>query len=330
MAPEVRPAPISIADRGGRIGTTVYLLIVILIADAEGPGGGQVHGSAALIYLAILGTASIGLLSRAWLMGTRFDDHGIRVRKYFSTRRFGWPEVSHFADGGWINDGDDQRWVLDIVLRDGRTVTTGATSSGKTARPRQLAAIRQAAARYGIPAELTGEAVTEERPVGLHPDPGGQPGLRRHRVVAVAPARSRPRRTLRESGARRGVVAAAGDGGAVARRRFPGQAGRGLVRRHFCPGRHHSGLGRPAGLAGRHGRHFRYCLFGGGICAERRRGVAGHGAVLPEDRPGEPGGGRECRPRGTAGPAHALIMAGHGFGGPGGGDGAWQQGVGTR
>lgn len=179
MAPEVRPAPISIADRGGRIGTTVYLLIVILIADAEGPGGGQVHGSAALIYLAILGTASIGLLSRAWLMGTRFDDHGIRVRKYFSTRRFGWPEVSHFADGGWINDGDDQRWVLDIVLRDGRTVTTGATSSGKTARPRQLAAIRQAAARYGIPAELTGEAVTEERPVGLHPDPGGQPGLRR-------------------------------------------------------------------------------------------------------------------------------------------------------
>src|SRR5262249_6464617 len=179
MAPEVRPAPIRIADRGGRISTTVYLLIVILIADAEGPGGGQVHGSAALIYLAILGTASIGLLSRAWLMGTRFDDHGIRVRKYFSTRRFGWPEVSHFADGGFVNDTDDHRWVLHIVLRDGRTVTTSATSSGRTARPKQLAAVRQAAARYGIPADLKGEAVTGERLTGLYPDPGGQPGLRR-------------------------------------------------------------------------------------------------------------------------------------------------------
>jgi len=179
MAPEVRPAPIRIADRGGRISTTVYLLIAIVIADAEGPGGGQVHGSAALIYLVILASASAGLLARSWLMGTRFDDRGIRVRKYFSTRRVGWPEVSHFADGGWINDGDDQRWVLDIVLRDGRTVTTGATSSGKTARPGQLAAVRQAAARYHIPADLTGEAVTEERPVGLYPDPGGHPGLRR-------------------------------------------------------------------------------------------------------------------------------------------------------
>jgi hypothetical protein len=28
----------------------------------------------------------------------------------------------------------------------------------------------------------------------------------------------------------------------VARRRFPGQAGRGPVRRHLCPGRHHPGL----------------------------------------------------------------------------------------
>jgi hypothetical protein len=98
-----------------------------------GPALGHVRGSAAVIYLVILASASAGLLARARLMGTRFDDHGIRVRKYFSTRRFGWPEVSHFADGGWINDGDDQRWVLDIVLRDGRTVTTGATSSGKTA-----------------------------------------------------------------------------------------------------------------------------------------------------------------------------------------------------
>jgi len=180
MSPEARPAAIGIADWGGRIGTTVWLLIGIMFAYDAGPVLGPVRGSAAVTYLAILGLASIGLLARAWLMGTSFDDHGIRVRKYFSTRRLGWPEVSHFADGGWIHDGDDQRWVLDIVLRDGRTVTTGATSSGnKTASPRTLAAIRRAAARYHIPAGLTGKAVTEERPLRLHPDPGGQPGRRR-------------------------------------------------------------------------------------------------------------------------------------------------------
>ena len=179
MASEVGPAPISIADRGGRIVTTVYLLIGIMFAYDAGPALGPVHGSAAVIYVAILALASAGLLTRSWLMGTRFDDRGIRVRKYFSTRRFGWPEVSHFADGGFVNDTDDHRWVLHIVLRDGRTVTTSATSSGRTARPKQLAAIRQAAARYGIPAELTGKAVTGEPRIGLHRDPGGQPGLRR-------------------------------------------------------------------------------------------------------------------------------------------------------
>ena len=187
MASEVRPAPISIADRGGRICTTVYLLMGIIFAYDVGPALGPVHGSAAVIYVAILALASAGLLARSWLMGTRFDDHGIRVRKYFSTRRFGWPEVSHFADGGFVNDTDDHRWVLHIVLRDGRTVTTSATSSGRTARPKQLAAVRQAAARYGIPAELTGEAVTGERLTGLYPDPGGEPGLRRWDGIEWSP-----------------------------------------------------------------------------------------------------------------------------------------------
>jgi hypothetical protein len=78
MASEVRPAPISIADRGGRISTTVHLLIGIMLAYDEGPALGHVRGSAAVIYLAILASASAGLLARAWLMGTRFDDHGIR------------------------------------------------------------------------------------------------------------------------------------------------------------------------------------------------------------------------------------------------------------
>src|SRR5262249_6629592 len=134
MTPEARPAAIRIANWGGRIGATVWLVIGIIFAYDAGPALGPVHGTAAVIYVVILALASAGLLSRAWLMGTSFDDQGIRVRKYFSTRRFGWPEVRHFADGGWINDGDDHRWVLDIVLRDGRTVTTGATSGLETAK----------------------------------------------------------------------------------------------------------------------------------------------------------------------------------------------------
>jgi hypothetical protein len=45
MASEVRPAPIRIADRGGRISTTFYLLIGIMLAYDAGPALGQVHGS---------------------------------------------------------------------------------------------------------------------------------------------------------------------------------------------------------------------------------------------------------------------------------------------
>jgi hypothetical protein len=71
------------------------------------------------------------------------------------------------------------------VLRDGRVVTASGTSGGKRdARPETLAAIRQAAERYAIPAELTGTAAkrgSRGSPAnpGLYPDPGGQPGLRR-------------------------------------------------------------------------------------------------------------------------------------------------------
>jgi len=47
-------------------------------------------------------------------------------------------------------------------------------------RPETLAAIRQAAERYSVPAALAGIAMKGESPAnaGLYPDPGGQPGLR--------------------------------------------------------------------------------------------------------------------------------------------------------
>lgn len=43
-----------------------------------------------------------------WCMGVRFDDRGVRIRAFLRTDRFGWPEVSHFADGRTaLSDGKD-------------------------------------------------------------------------------------------------------------------------------------------------------------------------------------------------------------------------------
>ena len=85
-----------------------------------------------------------------------------------------------------MNGGQAGRlWALGLVLRDGRVVTASGTANGKRdARPETLTAIRQAAERYAVPAELTGTATkrgSRGSPAnpGLYPDPGGQPGVRR-------------------------------------------------------------------------------------------------------------------------------------------------------
>jgi uncharacterized protein DUF2510/putative regulator of septum formation len=107
------------------------------------------------------------------------------VRNYFRTYRIGWPEVRCLADGSVHGGQAGRLWALGIVLRDGRVVTASGTANGKRdARPETLTAIRQAAERYAVPAELTGTATgrgSRESPAnpGLYPDPGGQPGLRR-------------------------------------------------------------------------------------------------------------------------------------------------------
>jgi hypothetical protein len=67
-------------------------------------------------------------------------------------------------------------WALDIVRHTGRKVTVLTLSPS----PETLAAIRQVAARYGIPADVTGILSDSGRPAdrGLYEDPGGQAGLR--------------------------------------------------------------------------------------------------------------------------------------------------------
>ena len=91
------------------------------------------------------------------------------------TRQFAWAEISCFADGARYIEGSYD-WVLHIVLRTGRKVTVTAMPP----TPETLAAIRQVAARYGVPADLAGTPARKGRPAirGLYEDPGGQVGLR--------------------------------------------------------------------------------------------------------------------------------------------------------
>lgn len=106
-------------------------------------------------YVTVAGFASLWLFYRACRLGVRFDDHGVAIRRLFRTYRYSWPEVSRFADGYAESQGG-RFWALDIVLSAGKAVTVRAPIGRTDARPKTLAAIRQVAARYQIPAELTG------------------------------------------------------------------------------------------------------------------------------------------------------------------------------
>jgi len=178
---------ITIAERYPRWSAIILTLFAaILSAITFSPLLSLRQAPAAVAYLVIAAAVSIWGCSRAWRIGLRLNGNGgLTVRNYRHTYRIGWPEVRCFTDGS-VNGGNAGRlWALSIVLRDGRVVTAYGTARGKRdARPETLTAIRQAAERYAIPAELTGTATKQgagESPAnpGLYPDPGGQAGLRR-------------------------------------------------------------------------------------------------------------------------------------------------------
>jgi len=117
---------------------------------------------AAVAELALVAIAAAGLLYWSFRLGVCFDDHGVTIRRIFQTDRYGWPEVSRFA-GGCEPDGEGPYlWALNVVLAGGRPVTVTATKRKDPASPKILAAIRQVAERYQIPAHLTGTARTLE------------------------------------------------------------------------------------------------------------------------------------------------------------------------
>src|SRR5215470_681683 len=119
---------------------------------------------------------TVTIYSRGGYLRLSADDHGVTVYNPGSrTRRVAWAEISCFADGAHFSKGS-YSWALDIVLHTGGKVTAWIFSPS----PETLAAIRQVAARYGIPADVTGILSNNGRPAdrGLYEDPGGQAGLR--------------------------------------------------------------------------------------------------------------------------------------------------------
>jgi hypothetical protein len=111
-------------------------------------------------YLALVTIATVVGCFRSWRMGLVMDQHGATIRNYFRTFRFVWPEVNCQADGSAYAGADGWKWALSLMLHDGRAVTaTGTMASGPRRMPEVLAVIGQAAERYAVPAELTGNAV---------------------------------------------------------------------------------------------------------------------------------------------------------------------------
>lgn len=168
MSSEAAPEVLKIANLWVRFLAVciggILLLILTPLAGAglrhEAAGRYVVVIVAAYVVVVAFALALILLFYRFWRMGVRFDDHGVSIRGFLRTDRFGWPEVSHFADGcARLNDGKDVAlvWAVAVVLHGGRAITVQATAAWPARRgPKVRAAIAQVTARYQIPAELTG------------------------------------------------------------------------------------------------------------------------------------------------------------------------------
>jgi hypothetical protein len=175
--------------------TTFFLAVLpgLQVAQDSPTGLPRGHILAAVAYLVLAAAVSAWGGWRGWRMRPRLDDHGVTIRNFFRIYQFGWPEVRQFADGS-VNGGNaGHLWALSVVLSDGRVVTATATARGKRdARPQTPAAIRQAAERYTIPADLSRPATkpgSPESPAnpGSYPDPGCQPGSRHWNGSAWSP-----------------------------------------------------------------------------------------------------------------------------------------------
>jgi hypothetical protein len=190
MARGDRAGAVTIATVEPRIVAILFTLFACGVAGAQVTKPSWVHRAplwiqhpapwAVATYLVVVAAALIWGCFRGWRIGLGVDEDGVAVRNFFRTHRFGWPEVSCFADGSALGGESEHWWALSVVLRNGRAVTARGTTRSGSPSPKTLAAIRQAAERYQIPAELTGTAMRRGSPRrhGLYADPGGQAGAR--------------------------------------------------------------------------------------------------------------------------------------------------------
>jgi hypothetical protein len=114
----------------------------------------------------------VTIFDRGW-NSLHADDHGLTVRNGPRVRRFAWDEVSHLADGSVYNQGHYD-WALLIVLHSGRKVRVHGARSSSTPP-----VVNHVAARYGIPADVTGVPMKGQRPArrGLYQDPADATGV---------------------------------------------------------------------------------------------------------------------------------------------------------
>jgi DivIVA domain-containing protein len=166
MISEVRPSAITIPSMHGRTRAVLVIgfcaTVAVIVAFAQPTPQWARHASSLAAYLAVVASVAALLIYRGWRTGVRFDGHGLTIRYFFWTRRLGWHEVSRFADGctGGLGEGAGQVWAVDVVLCDGRFVTLKATArDDRSAAPKVLTAVSQAAECYGIQAPLTGVAL---------------------------------------------------------------------------------------------------------------------------------------------------------------------------
>lgn len=114
----------------------------------------QAPRPAMVAYLVILAAVLTWSCLRGWRIGLRIDQDGVMVRNFLRTHRFTSAEVSCLTDGSSLGGESKHYWALCVVLRDGRAVTARGTTRSGTPSEKTLAAIRKAADRYQIRAEL--------------------------------------------------------------------------------------------------------------------------------------------------------------------------------
>jgi hypothetical protein len=100
------------------------------------------------------GCVTIGKGQGAFL---RADDQGLLMRNvpWGRVRRIAWTEISQFADGKQVKEGNAY-WLLVIVLHTGKRAVPLATHQWFRQPAETVKVIRELAERHGIPAELTG------------------------------------------------------------------------------------------------------------------------------------------------------------------------------